>query len=80
MSEDVTIGKRFTLVIPKKARLQLKLKEGQRVQVRVESGHLLLEPYPLDPYETLKSVIHEPYNEETDEANAEEWLKKHAGR
>jgi AbrB family looped-hinge helix DNA binding protein len=80
MSEEVTIGRRYTIVIPKNARRKLNLKEGQRMQIRVENGHLLLEPFPSDPFEVLESVIGEPYREEIDEANAEEWLKKHAGR
>ncbi len=79
MSEEITIGRRFTLVIPKKARRQLNLKEGQRVQIRVEEGRIVIEPFPLDPYKVLESVVHESYDEKHDEPRAEEWLKKHAG-
>ncbi len=67
-------------MIPKKARRQLNLKEGQRVQISIEEGRIVIEPYPLDPYKVLESVVHEPYDEKHDESKAEEWLEKHAGR
>ncbi len=79
MSEEIIIGRRFTLVIPKDARRQLNLKEGQRVQVRVEGGRIVIEPFPLDPYAVLASVVQESYDEKHDEPKAEEWLRKHAG-
>jgi len=80
MSEEVVIGRRYTLVIPKKAREELNLKEGQRVMVRVEDGRIILEPFPWDPYRVLEEIVTEPYEESKDEAKAEEWLKKHANR
>ena len=80
MSEEVVIGRRYTLVIPKKAREELDLREGQRVMVRVEDGRIILEPFPWDPYSVLGELIREPYEESRDEAKAEEWLKKHANR
>ncbi len=73
------VRSRFTLVIPKNARRQLNLKEGQRVQIRVKEGRIVIEPFPLDPYKVLESVIQESYDEKRDEPKAEEWLKKHAG-
>ncbi len=79
MSEEIIIGRRFTLVIPKNTRRQLNLKEGQHLHIRVEGGRIVLEPFPLDPYKVLASVVHESYDEKHDEPKAEEWLKKHAG-
>lgn len=67
-------------MIPKKAREELNLKEGQRVIVRVEDGRIILEPFPWDPYRVLEEIIAEPYEESKDEAKAEEWLKSHASR
>ena len=78
MSERVSIGKRFTIVIPKPLRKKLNFKEGQRLLVRLEAGRLLIEPLPADPYGSLERLIGEPYNEERDEKRVEEWLKKRA--
>mgnify|MGYP001046547288 CR=1 FL=1 len=80
MSEEVVIGRRYALVIPKKAREELNLREGQRVMVRVDDGRIILEPFPWDPYKVLGDIVVEPYEESRDEAKAEEWLKRHAGR
>ncbi len=80
MSEQVAIGKRFTIVIPKLIRKKLELKEGQSLLVRVEEAKLVLEPLPGDPYEVLKRVIGEPYEEQRDEKKAERWLRSHARR
>ncbi len=80
MSEQVTIGKRFTIVIPKPIRKKLELKEGQSLLIRVEETKLVLEPLPAAPYDVLKRVIGEPYNEQKDEKKAERWLKSHASR
>jgi len=79
MSEEVVIGRRYALVIPKKAREELNLREGQRVIVRVEDGRIILEPFPWDPGRVLEEIVREPYEEGKDEAKAEEWLKSHAG-
>jgi len=79
MSEVAVIGKRSTIVIPKAIREELSLKEGQRVLMRVEEGRILIEPLPWNPYEVLERVIGEPYEEDKDEARAEEWLKSRAG-
>lgn len=80
MSEQVAIGKRFTIVIPKRIRKKLELKEGQSLLIRVVETKLVLEPLPADPYDVLKRVIGEPYNEHRDERKAERWLKSHASR
>jgi AbrB family looped-hinge helix DNA binding protein len=80
MSEESIIGRRYTLVIPKTVREELTLKEGQRVLIRVENGRIIIEPLPWDPYEVLEKVVGEPYEEKREEANAERWLKDHAGR
>ncbi len=80
MSEQVAIGKRFTIVIPKPIRKKLGLKEGQGLLIRVEETKLVLEPLPGDPYDVLKRIIGEPYEERRDEKKAERWLKSHARR
>lgn len=80
MSEQVTVGRRHTIVVPKSIRSKVKLKEGQMVLVKVEEGKIVIEPLPEDPYRTLGEVIGEPYDEREDEKRAEEWLKKHARR
>lgn len=79
MSEQAVIGKRFTLVIPKRVREQLGLREGQRVLVRVEEGKVVVDPLPWNPYQVLERVVGEPYEEERDEGKAERWVKEHAG-
>lgn len=80
MSERAVVGKRFTIVVPKAIRRRLGLKEGQSVLLSVEGGKLLVQPLPEDPYEVLKQVVGEPYDETKDEKRAEEWLMRRAGR
>ena len=41
---------------------------------------MVIEPLPLDPYRVLEEVVERPYVEGEDEAMAEEWLRRHAGR
>ena len=76
--EKATIGRRFTLVIPKSIREGLGLKEGQRVLVCVEAGRVIIEPLPENPLQVLESIIGEPYSEATDEEKAEKWLRENA--
>jgi len=77
MSEEVTIGKRFSIVIPKRVREKLKLKEGQRALMRHEGGIILIEPLPEDPYKVLSETLGDfSYSEDKHEKRAEEWLKK----
>lgn len=80
VSEEALIGKRYTLVIPKSVREEVGLREGQRVLVRAEAKKIVIEPLPDDPYKVLEEVVGEPYDEAEEEAKAEEWLKRHAGR
>ena len=80
MAEEVVVRKGYALVIPKRARAELDLKEGQQLTVRVEDGRMILEPLRWDPCKVLEEIITEPYEEGRDEARAEEWLKKQAGR
>jgi AbrB family looped-hinge helix DNA binding protein len=61
MSEQVVVGKRFTVVIPKSLRKKIELSEGQKVVMRVEEGKLVMEPLPRDSYRVLERVIREPY-------------------
>ncbi len=79
MSEEVTIGRRYTMVIPKSIRKKMDLKEGQKVFVREQAGKILIEPLPTDPYKTLGAVLGDfTYVEEKHEKIAEGWLKKAA--
>jgi AbrB family looped-hinge helix DNA binding protein len=78
LSEETTIGKRGTIVIPKEIRDKQELEEGQRVLIRIEGRKIIIHPLPKDPLKVLEDVIGEPYNEEEDEERAERWLKKHA--
>lgn len=80
MPEEVVVGKRHTLVIPKSIREELGLREGQRALAYVEGGKIVLEPFPGDPFKILDKVIREPYDEAREEKRVERWLKKHAGR
>lgn len=77
MSEEVTIGRRFSIVIPKGVRKKLKLKEGQRALVRHEGEVIVIEPLPEDPYKVLSETLGDfSYSEEKYEKKAEEWLKR----
>lgn len=77
MSEEVTIGRRYTMVIPKSIRKKLGLKEGQKLFVREQAGKILIEPLPADPYKTLAALLGDfTYAEEKHEKVAEGWLKK----
>jgi AbrB family looped-hinge helix DNA binding protein len=80
MSEEITVGRRHTLVIPKSIREEIGLEEGQRALIYVEDGKIVIEPFPDDPFKTLDEVIREPYHEAKEEKRVERWLKKHAGR
>jgi len=78
--EEAVVGKRFAIVIPKSIREAVGLREGQRVLVRAETGRVVIELLPDDPYRVLEEVIGEPYDEASDEEETEEWLRRHAGR
>jgi len=78
LSEEATIGKRGTLVIPKEIREKTDLREGQRVLIRIEGERIIIQPLPKNPFKVLEEIIGEPYKEEEDEAKAERWLKEHA--
>lgn len=80
MSEEVKVGKRYTLVVPKTIREELKLKEGQRVLMQVQEGRILIEPLPQNPFAVLGEIVGESYDESVEEERAERWLKEHAGR
>lgn len=80
MSEEIVVGRRYTLVIPKSIREELGLEEGQRAFIYIEGGKIVIEPFPGDPFKALGDVIGEPYVEAKEEAQAEKWVKKRAGR
>ncbi len=80
MSEESVIFRRYTMVIPKAIREVLRLKQGQRVLIRVEGKRIIIEALPQDPYKVLEEAVREPYEEGREEAEAEGWLKCYAGR
>ncbi len=80
MSETVRVGRRYTVVIPRKIRRQTGLKENDLLKIWVEKGRIILEPVEYNPFKILEKVIGEPYSEETDEKAAEEWLRHARGR
>ena len=79
MSEQTIVGRRHTIVVPKSIRKLVPLKEGQDVLLRAEGDKIVIEPLPNDPYETLKQVIGQPYEEERDERRTEQWVRRRAG-
>ncbi len=80
MSDIIKIGRRYTIVIPKKVREKLGLKEGAKLLLRVEGRSLIIEPLPEEPFKILEKVIGEPYKEEEDERRAIKWLMENASR
>ncbi len=77
MSEEATIGRRYTIVIPKSIRKKIALKEGQKVFVREYAGKIEIEPLPVDPYKTLATVLGDfTYVEKKHEKVAGRWLKQ----
>ncbi len=77
MSKEITIGKRFTIVVPKAIRGILGLREGQKAILRAEEGRIVLEPLPEDPYKVLARTLGGfRYDEARHEKKAEEWLKR----
>lgn len=74
MSEVVRIGKRYTIVIPKKIREKLGLKEGQSTEAKVEEGRLIITPKAQDPYKRLSKLIGDVTYDERAEKKAEKWL------
>ncbi len=79
MSEEIMIGRRYTVVIPKSIRKKMGLREGQKLFLSEQSGKIIIEPLPSDPYKTLASVLGDfTYIEEKHEKATEGWLKKAA--
>jgi AbrB family looped-hinge helix DNA binding protein len=77
MSEEVTVGKRFTLVIPRAVRRLVALSEGQRALVRADDGRIIIEALPANPYDVLSETVGDiEYSETRHEKKAEEWLRK----
>ncbi len=76
MSAIASVGKRYTIVIPKEIREKVKISEGSKVLISVRGGKIIIEPLPEDPFKVLGEVIGEPYKEEVDERKAIEWLMK----
>lgn len=77
MSEEVTVGRKFTLVVPKAVRQLVGIREGQRALVRAEGGRIIIEVLPSNPYDVLAETVGDiGYNEAKHEKKAEDWLRK----
>lgn len=74
MSEAVRIGKKYTIVIPKKIRKKLGLREGQISEIKVEEGSLIITPQAQDMFKKLEEIIGSVTYEEAAEKKAEKWL------
>lgn len=77
---QVTVGRRYTIVIPRIIRERLGIREGQRLAMWVEGNRIVLEPLAADPFKVLAEVVDEPYSEELEEQRVEALLRKFAGR
>lgn len=77
MSEEVKIGRKYAVIIPRNVRKKLGLKEGQRALVREEVGRVVIEPLPDDPYQVLRQTLGNfSYTESKYERKAEGWLRR----
>jgi len=74
MSEFIKIGKRYTIVIPKKIREKLRLKEGQTSEIEIDKGKLVITPKVPDPFEKMDELIGSITYEDKIEKKAEKWL------
>jgi len=75
MTEAIAkVGKKYVVVIPSKIRKALGVKEGDLLRVKLESGRIVLEKLPSDPFKVLADVVGEGYDESKDEVRAERWL------
>lgn len=79
MSEQTVVGKRYTIVVPKSVRKRVGLKEGQDILVKAEGNRIVIEPLQENPYETLRRIVNQPYEEGRDEMKAQKWVRRHAG-
>ncbi len=50
------VGNRFTIVIPKKIREKMQLREGEAILIRLTKGKILIETKRGDPFEKLDEV------------------------
>ncbi len=71
----IRVGRKFEIVIPKNVRERVNIEEGDLLEVEVEENKIILKKVKYNPYEVLKRVVGESYNEEIDEKKAERWLK-----
>jgi AbrB family looped-hinge helix DNA binding protein len=68
MAEQVTVSRKYQVVIPRSVREELRLKPGQRLMVMVKHGRISL--VPVMPLEQLRGIAvginMEGYREEED--------------
>ncbi len=50
------VGNRFTIVIPKRLREKIQLKEGESIIFRLENGRILIEPKRGNPFKKLDEI------------------------
>lgn len=77
---EAIIGKRYSLIIPKKIREKILLKEGQLVKVRAGEGVIVIEPYPADPFKVLEEALGDFVYDKAARKEAERWLIAQAKR
>ncbi len=63
----IRVGRKFEIVIPKNVRERVNIEEGDLLEVEVEENKIILKKVEYNPYEVLKRVVGESYNEEIDE-------------
>jgi AbrB family looped-hinge helix DNA binding protein len=77
MAEEIKIGRRFSMVIPKRIRKKIKVREGQTAIIAAEGERIIVQPLPEDPYQVLAETLGDfNYSEERHEKRAEEWLRR----
>lgn len=72
----VTIGEKYTIVIPKEIRTRLRLKIGQKLLIRVHDSSIVLEPLPEEPFKELERILGDFTFDRRARKRAEEFLMR----
>jgi AbrB family looped-hinge helix DNA binding protein len=67
MESNVKVSSKFQIVIPRKARNELKIQAGDQLMCRVENGEILLRPRP-ESYAKFLRGLHKELWEDADAA------------
>ena len=71
----ITLGKRYTIIIPKLLRTKIPMKEGQKVRITRQGGRLILWFDDEDPHEKIAKILKgTDYRSEKSKMQAEEQL------